>query len=154
MKKLNNVPVLFALITFLISIPFLIMGFLGLTGNITMSENSEIQDPVVLGTIFWAVGFLNLIIATIIIFIYSVKKRKINNLLVNGTRVTGTVEKIEYKQNIRVNGKSPYVVHYSFSDNGIVYNKKSSYIYELPNLKIGEYIDVYTDGKGNSAVEL
>lgn len=91
---------------------------------------------------------------TVLGLMVSRKKKLHNELLENGTKVNGTVEKVCVEMGVRYGGKAPYTVIYTFSHQGKEYHRESCFLWDKPDVKEHDSIVVYTDDSGKSAVQL
>ena len=73
-------------------------------------------------------------------------------LIENGTKVKGLVEKVYLQKYTRYRRQIPYRILYSFTYHDKVYYHKSRLIWEKPDLKKGDLITVYVNNLGKSTV--
>lgn len=134
----------------------LIMGFLGLMGVLKPTAHSMNQDSTEI------TNFILFIVLGIIFFIaHSVqrstasrKKKLHDELLANGSRVNGTVEKVCQQNQVRYGGKYPYIIFYTYTCEGKVYHGESHLLWEIPDVTEHDPIEVYTDRSGKSTIQL
>lgn len=152
MKKLNYTEDLLRVIFFWIGIFFLVSGVLSFLGISKPAVNSGIQNPDMLGTVFSITGVLLYIISAAL-GIYTAKLDKLHlQLIENGTKVKGLVEKVYLQKYTRYRRQIPYRILYSFTYHDKVYYHKSRLIWEKPDLKKGDLITVYVNNLGKSTV--
>ena len=73
-------------------------------------------------------------------------------LIENGTKVKGLVEKVYLQKYTRYRRQIPYRILYSFTYHDKVYYHKSRLVWEKPDLKKGDLITVYVNNLGKSTV--
>ena len=152
MKKLNYTEDLLRVIFFWIGIFFLVSGVLSFLGISKPAVNSGIQNPDMLGTVFSITGVLLCIISAAL-GIYTAKLDKLHlQLIENGTKVKGLVEKVYLQKYTRYRRQIPYRILYSFTYHDKVYYHKSRLVWEKPDLKKGDLITVYVNNLGKSTV--
>lgn len=145
---------LFKRIFLWLGIGFIAMGLLAFVGVLRPTSYSEVQEPNLLGARFLAFGTVFLIIQTVLGLIVSRKKKLHNELLVNGTKVNGTVEKICVEMGVRYAGETPYIVIYTFNHQGKEYHRESCFLWDKPDVMVNDSIVVYTDDSGKSTIQL
>lgn len=85
--------------------------------------------------------------------IYTAKLDKLHlQLIENGTKVKGLVEKVYLQKYTRYRRQIPYRILYSFTYHDKVYYHKSRLVWEKPDLKKGDLITVYVNNLGKSTV--
>lgn len=94
-----------------------------------------------------------LIVQTVLGGIVSRKKKLHNELLVNGNRINGTVEKVSVEMGVRYAGKTPYIVIYTFNHQGKVYHRES-FFWDKPDVMADDSIVVYINDSGKSTIQL
>ena len=152
MKKLNYTEDLLRVIFFWIGTFFLVSGILSFLGILKPAVNSGIQNPDMLGTVFSITGVLLCIISAAL-GIYTAKLDKLHlQLIENGTKVKGLVEKVYLQKYTRYRRQIPYRILYSFTYHDKVYYHKSRLVWEKPDLKKGDLITVYVNNHGKSTV--
>ncbi|CUP58890.1 DUF3592 domain-containing protein [Blautia obeum] len=148
MKKLNYTEDLLRVIFFWIGTFFLVSGILSFLGILKPAVNSGIQNPDMLGTVFSITGVLLCIISAAL-GIYTAKLDKLHlQLIENGTKVKGLVEKVYLQKYTRYRRQIPYRILYSFTYHDKVYYHKSRLVWEKPDLKKGDLITVYVNNLG------
>ena len=104
------------------------------------------------GTVFSITGVLMCIISAAL-GIYTAKLDKLHlQLIENGTKVKGLVEKVYLQKYTRYRRQIPYRILYSFTYHDKVYYHKSRLVWEKPDLKKGDLITVYVNNLGKSTV--
>ena len=152
MKKLNYTEDLLRVIFFWIGTFFIVSGVLSFLGILKPAVNSGIQDSDMLGAVFSIIGVLLCIISAAL-GIYTAKLDKLHlELIENGTRVKGTVEKVCLQKYTRYRRQTPYRILYSFTYHDKVYYHKSRLVWEKPEFKKGDLITVYVNNFGKSTV--
>ena len=112
MKKLNYTEDLLRVIFFWIGTFFLVSGILSFLGILKPAVNSGIQNPDMLGTVFSITGVLLCIISAAL-GIYTAKLDKLHlQLIENGTKVKGLVEKVYLQKYTRYRRQIPYRILY------------------------------------------
>lgn len=153
MKKPKYIEKLYALISFCLGSVFLIMGLLCFVGVLKPTAYSQVQNPIIMGTIFALLGVAFCIVQTILIVINSAKRKLHNELLSSGTKLNGTVDKVYLQKYIHYGKKSPFRNCYTYTYQGEIYNSKSCLLWDKPNFKEGDPITVYANNLGKSTVE-
>lgn len=142
-------------VTFLsLGIVFLILGILCFAGVIKPSAHSSVQDPIHLGIVFSSFGLAFCIVQAIIRLINYKLDALNNELFTSGTKIQGTVEKVNLQTYIRFGNKSPFRICYTYSYQGAVYHHKSGLLWEKPSLHEGDPIQVYANDFGKSTIQL
>lgn len=115
-------------------------------------KRRTVRDPDMLGTVFSITGVLMCIISAAL-GIYTAKLDKLHlQLIENGTKVKGLVEKVYLQKYTRYRRQIPYRILYSFTYHDKVYYHKSRLVWEKPDLKKGDLITVYVNNLGKSTV--
>ncbi len=153
MKKPSYREEFFKRIFLWISIGFFVLGLLAFGGVLRPTTYSEVQEPNLLGAEFLAFGTVLLIVQTVLGGIVSRKKKLHNELLVNGNRINGTVEKVCVEMGVRYAGKTPYIVIYTFHHRGKVYHRES-FFWDKPDVMADDSIVVYINDSGKSTIQL
>lgn len=135
-----------------LGIAFLIMGLLCYIGVMQPSRNSMIREPKTLGIVFSSLGIVYFIVQTILKAIAFSKNKLHNELLINGTKTNGTVEKVYWQRYTQYGGKSPYRILYTYTWQGKVYHHKSDLLWDKPDYAVHDSIVVYADDSGRSTV--
>lgn len=154
MNKPSYREELFKRIFLWISIVFFVLGLLAFGGVLRPTTYSEVQEPNLLGTEFLAFGTVLLIVQTVLGGIVSRKKKLHNELLVNGNRINGTVEKVSVEMGVRYAGKTPYIVIYTFHHRGKAYHRESCFLWDKPDVMADDSIVVYINDSGKSTIQL
>lgn len=154
MNKLKYNEDLYRVIFFWLGIAFVFLGCLSCIGLLNPSENSTVQNPAVLGIIFGLSGIAFLIVQTVFQFISSKKNKQHSQLISNGNKVMGVVEKVYMQKYTQYGRKYPYRIIYTCSFQGKTYRSKSCLLWETPNVKEGDSIVVYINDFGKSTVIL
>ena len=135
MQKICDFSIIVALQTELDNFP-------GLRGQLADGET----------TVFSITGVLLCIISAAL-GIYTAKLDKLHlQLIENGTKVKGLVEKVYLQKYTRYRRQIPYRILYSFTYHDKVYYHKSRLVWEKPDLKKGDLITVYVNNLGKSTV--
>lgn len=130
----------------------LIMGMLGYIGALKpRAGSSGIEMDFILFIVF---GIIFFIAQSVQRAIASRKKKLHNELIANGTKVNGTVEKVCLQNLVRYGGKSPYIILYSYTCQGKVYQGESYLFWDIPDVLEHAPIVVYTDNAGKSTIQL
>lgn len=153
MNKPRYMVELMKIIMMWLGIAFVISGVLCYIGIIPPKESSMIQVSSVLGISFGLIG-LCFFVAQFALYALTKSKNQMRaELLAEGIRLTGVVEKV-YLQNYTHYGRtSPYRILYKYSYNGKEYEKKSDLLWEKPSVTKGDAITVYTNDLGESVLE-
>ena len=107
-----------------------------------------------LRVIFFWIGIFFLVSGVLsFLGIYTAKLDKLHlQLIENGTKVKGLVEKVYLQKYTRYRRQIPYRILYSFTYHDKVYYHKSRLVWEKPDLKKGDLITVYVNNLGKSTV--
>ena len=101
-----------------IGIAFIAMGLLNFIIVFMSAVESAGQEPNINGVIILVIGAMFLIAQSVLRGIASRKKKLHNELLANGNRINGTVEKVCVEMGVRYAGKTPYIVYLYLSPSG------------------------------------
>ena len=154
MKKPKSMEKLLEIISLWLGVSFVFFGVLGFIGILNPSEGSYIQDPTLLGNFFLVIG-VAFAALSLIFRLTDAKKNKLHSeLLANGIRVKGIVDKIYLQSYTRYGTQSPYRVQYSYAYQDKTYRRKSSLVWEKPDLKNGDTVTVYINDRGKSTILL
>lgn len=145
---------LFKRIFLWISTGSIALGLLAFVGVLRPTTYSEVQEPNLLGAEFLAFGIVLLIVQTVLGIIASRKKKLHNELLANGNRINGTVEKVCVEMGVRYAGKTPYIVIYTFHHRGKAYHRESCFLWDKPDVMADDSIVVYINDSGKSTIQL
>ena len=111
-----------------------------------------VKIPSLMDIIFGVVG-ITFILGGIVLSLISVRKsKKCANILENGIRINGVVEKISLQRHTQLGNQTPYVIQYRYTFRDKEYHRKSFYIWEKPCYEVGDTIVLYVDDFGKSAV--
>lgn len=99
--------------------------------------------------IFLAMGGVFLLLGILFLVFGAKKKARKKQLLAEGRVLQAVVENIDLNTSYRVNGRHPYVIYCTYTDesNGTIYRFKSDNIWNNPEIlfPIGSSIRVYVD---------
>ena len=82
------------------------------------------------------------------------KKKSYYELISNGIKVNGIVEKVYMQKFLQYGKKSPYRVLYSYTYGGKIYHHKSHLLWDKPYMKETDSIAVYINDSEKSAIQL
>lgn len=137
-----------------LGLTFPIFGYLSYVTILKPTPQSKVQDPHLMGLIFYAMGGLFLV-ATLLMMLINYKREKLRNkLILNEQKIVGHVEKISLLRSVSFGTKNPYQVHYTFWHEGNEIHKKSHLLWEKPSINVGDTINVYINEKGQVACDL
>ena len=145
---------LFKRIFLWISTGSIALGLLAFVGVLRPTTYSEVQEPNLPGAGLLAFGIVLLTVQTVLGIIASRKKKLHNELLANGNRINGTVEKVCVEMGVRYAGKTPYIVIYTFHHQGKVYHRESCFLWDKPDVMADDSIVVYINDSGKSTIQL
>ncbi len=145
---------IYALIFLCLGCAFIAMGALCFIGIVKPTESSSVKDPVMMGIIFISLGTVFCIVQTILRVAASAKNKLHSMLLVNGTKIRGTVDKVYLMKYTQYGQRSPYRVFYTYTYQGEPYHHKSDLLWDKPNFQEGDSIWVYVNDTGKSTIEL
>lgn len=154
MKKLKYPEQLCSLIFIWIGFAFTILGLLAFIGILKPSIQSIVQEPRVLGHIFFTVGITFLVIGIILGILASRKNKIYVQLIYHGIKTNGMVEKVYISKYMQYVNKSPYRVLYTYTYKGKEYHHKSHLLWEKPNVKPNDFIEIYINDSGQSAIQI
>ena len=100
------------------------------------------------------IGIVFLTASFILGIITARKNKQHSELLANGTRIKGVVEKVYLQKYIQYGKQSPYRIQYIYTYQDNEYHCKSCFIWKRPDLVAGDIIMVYVDELGKSTVLL
>lgn len=154
MKKPQYTEQLFAVIFLCLSGAFIVLGLLSFTCILNPTSHSMVQNNVIMGAVFLVLG-ISFFITQIMFRCLATRKKKLReNLLSNGVKVTGTVEKVYMQRYTQYGQKSPYRVFYTYTYRDKVYHGKSCLLWEEPDVKEKDSIEVYVNALGESTIQL
>lgn len=153
-RKPRYMEELLKIIFLWLGIAFIVTGVLSFTGVLKPTASSMIREPVVLGIVFLLLGMTFFIVQTALKAITSLKDRSHSELLISGTKISGTVEKV-YLQKYTQYGKcSPYRIRYNYTYQGKTHHHKSHLLWDKPDLTENDSIVVYANDLGRSTIQL
>ena len=95
------------------------------------------------------------IIVSVIFGRITTKRNKLQaDLLANGMKLNGVVEKVYLQRSTQYGKQSPYRIEYTYTYQDKVYHHKSCFIWEKPNLVSGDCIMVYANELGESTLAM
>lgn len=154
MNKPRYMEELLKIVFLWLGIAFIIMGSLCFIGVVKPSANSMIQESTILGIVFSLLGITFFIMQTILKAITSFKNKSHNELLISGTKISGTVEKVYLQKYTHYGNKSPYRIRYTYTYQGKVYHHKSYLLWDKPDFTENDSIVVYANDLGKSTIQL
>lgn len=131
---------------------FIAFGSLGLIGILKPTGYAQDANGMVIG--FFAFGAVFLIGQSVLGAIAARKKKLHNELLANGTKINGTVEKVCVEMGVRYAGKTPYIILYNYTHQGKDYHGESHFLWERPDVTEHDSIVVYANDSGKSTIQL
>lgn len=152
MKKPTYIEDLLKIIFFWIGIAFICAAILSYLGVLRPTANSQVQDPVIMGSVFLAIGAVSAAASAILGIITGKRKRLHSELLANGVRIQGTVEQVSVQRAVQYMNQSPYILRYVYTYRGKAYHRKSCLLWKKPDLAAGDRVMVYADDFGRSTV--
>ena len=154
MKKPRYMEELLKIIFAWLGFMFVCSGILCVLGVMKPSAHSMIQDPTILGIVFSALGILFLFAHFIFKGIAHRKNKIYSDLMLNGTKVQGEVEKVYLQWYVQFGKQSPYRIVYKYRYQDKEYRHKSGLLWEKPDLAAGDQVVVYVNDSGKSAMQL
>ena len=154
MKKPKYMEELLKSIFLWLGIAFIAMGFLGFIGVMKPKESSLIQEPFLLGAVFVGLGLVFVIVSIILGIITTKKNKEHSELIANGIQVKGIIKEVYLQTGTQYGKQSPYRVVYAYTYQSEEYHCKSYFLWEKPNLAVGDSIIVYVNNDGKSTVKL
>lgn len=133
---------------------FIAFGILSLVGLLKPKDSSLIQEPMIMGIFFASLGGVFCIIALVFKLAAARKNTLHTELIGNGIRVHGTVERVIYQHYTRYGTKSPYRIVYQYRLHGRTLHGKSHLLWDKPTQTAGDAIEVFLDETGRSAIQL
>ncbi len=152
MKKPTYMEDLLKIIFVWLGFMFVCNGILCVLGVMKPTAGSMIQDPTILGVIFSVLGMTFIFVHFIFRGMAYKKSKLYSELISNGTKVKGEVEKVCLQRYIQYGKKSPYRIVYKYIYQGKEYRHKSCLLWEKPSLAAGDSIVVYVNDFGKSAI--
>lgn len=154
MKSPKYTEQLYAIIFLCLACAFIIFGLLSFGGILKATSHSVVQNTTILGIVFSVLG-ISFFITQMILSILAHKKNKLHiELLANGTKVTGIVEKVYMQKYTQYGRKCPYRVLYTYTYQNKVYHCKSYLIWVKPHVKETDMIEVYVNASGESTIQV
>lgn len=135
-------------------IAFIAMGLLNFIIVFMFAAESAGQEPNINGVIILVIGAMFLIAQSVLRGIASRKKKLHNELLANGAKVTGTVEKVCQQNTVRYAGKYPYIIFYTYDYQGKACHGESHLFWDRPAVAEHDSIAVYANDSGKSTIQL
>lgn len=153
MKKPNYIEELYAMVFFWLGNSFLVVGLFAYIGFLKPTPQSDVQDPIAMGISFFVLGVVFYLTQIVLKVIASAHEKLHNELLANGTKVNGTVEKVYLQKYTNYGKASPYRIYYHFTDQGNILNRKSRLLWAKPEVVKGDSIVVYVNEFGKSTIQ-
>lgn len=154
MKKPKYTEQLYAIIFLSLGCAFIVFSLFSFCGVLKPTSRSMVQNNIILGIVFLVLGII-FCIAKIIFTNLASKKNKLNEeLLSNGIKVKGIIEKVYMQKHMQYGSKSPYRVLYTYTYQDKVYHGKSYLLWDEPYVKEADSIEVFVNELGESAVRL
>ena len=145
---------LYAYIFMFLGVGFFICGCLSFVKILKPSAHSLVQNQMLLGWVFCALGIAFYVIQAVCKRFGKKRARLDNELISTGTKIVATVESVSLQKGIGFGGKSPFIVSYTYSYQEKVYHHKSCLFWTLPKLDRGDRIEVFVNDEGQSTTEL
>ena len=153
MKKPKYMSRLLAYIFLWLGLAFIVVGYLCFSGIMKPSAQSVIQDSATMGMIFSIIG-ITCCVVQIISKVINYRQEKLHkDLLINGTRLIGTIEKVYLQKWIKSGNKSPFRICYTYSYHNKIYHHKSYLIWDKPNFIKDDPIEIYVNASGKSTIK-
>ncbi len=152
MKSVKYTEQVYAFIFLCLGCTFVVFGLLSFIGILNPTPHSAIQSQT--GIAFSVLGIVFLIVQVIFTILASVKEKSNRELIANGIKVNGIVEKVYMERHIRYGKKSPYRILYSYIYQGKMYHHKSHLLWDRPYVKATDPIEVYINSLEKSAIRL
>lgn len=154
MKKPVYMSDVYAFVFLTLGLGFNFLGSLGILNVIKPTERSYVQDPILAGKAFLILGITFCVIQSVL-RIFSSKQEKLHHeLILTGTKMVGTIERIALQKGMTFGKKSPFIIHYTYSYKDKNYRVKSDLLWEKPSLSKGSKIDIFVNDIGQSTIEL
>lgn len=154
MNKPRYTEALLKIIFLWLGIAFLATGLLSFFGVIKPTANSMVQVPALLGITFSSLGIAFLLVQGFLAVIVSFKNKLHQELLASGTKFCGTVEKVYLQKYTQYGKKSPYRIIYTYVYQGTVFRHESRLLWDKPDFKEQDPIEVYANDMGKSTIPL
>ena len=154
MKNPKTMEGLLAMLLLVLGGVFAVCGGLVLLGVMTPSARSQIQDPVVLGSVFAALGAGMAAVGGALCAAARAKRRRDARIFAEGQRSNATVERVRLQGFVRWNRRSPYRIGYVYAFEGQERHAQSNLLWEKPAVSAGDRIEIYVDECGRSAMHV
>ena len=132
MNRIKYAEQLYALISMCLGCAFIVFGLLSFIGILQPTSTSIVQSQRNIGIVFSVLGVAFLIAQAIFTALASAKKKSYYELISNGIKVNGIVEKVYMQKFLQYGKKSPYRVLYSYTYGGKIYHHKSHLLWDKP----------------------
>lgn len=152
MNRIKYAEQLYALISMCLGCAFIVFGLLSFIGILQPTSTSIVQSQRNIGIVFSVLGVAFLIAQAIFTALASAKKKSYYELISNGIKVNGIVEKVYMQKFLQYGKKSPYRVLYSYTYGGKIYHHKSHLLWDKPYMKETDSIAVYINDQANFPV--
>lgn len=133
---------------------FIVMGVICFMSILKSKDSPMTQELTILGIVFSLLGIVFFIVQIILIIITSLKNKLHNELLLSGTKIDGTVEKVYLQKYTQYGNKSPYRILYTYTWQGKVYHQKSCLLWDKPNFMEHDSIAIYVNDIGKATIQL
>lgn len=143
-----------AVIFFILGGIFIAMGLLCFIGVVRPSARSMVQIPAMLGIVYSFIGIAFCLAMLILKANAAAKKNLHKELLANGNKINGIVEKVHFQRSIQYGKESPYRIYYTYTDQGKEFHRKSYLLWEKPDYLKGDQIEVFANHLGKSTIRL
>jgi len=154
MKKPKYMEELLKIIFLWLGVAFIAVGFFSFAGLMKPKASSLIQNAVLMGIIFAGLGLAYMIVSFILGAAAAKRNKLHSELIATGVQVKGTIEKVYLQTGTQYGKQSPYRVVYAYTYQSEEYHCKSYFLWEKPNLAVGDSIIVYVNNDGKSTVKL
>jgi len=138
MNRIKYAEQLYALISMCLGCAFIVFGLLSFIGILQPTSTSIVQSQRNIGIVFSVLGVAFLIAQAIFTALASAKKKSYYELISNGIKVNGIVERVLY----------------SYTYGGKIYHHKSHLLWDKPYMKETDSIAVYINDSEKSAIQL
>ena len=133
---------------------FVCSGILCVLGIMKPTAHSMIQDSTLLGGVFSALGMTFILVHFILRGIAYKKNKLYSDLMSNGIKLQGEVEKVYLQRYIQYRKRYPYRIAYHYRYQDKEYHHKSGLLWEKPELSAGDQVVVYVNDSGKSVMHL
>ena len=154
MNRIKYAEQLYALISMCLGCAFIVFGLLSFIGILQPTSASIVQSQRHIGIVFSVLGVAFLIAQAIFTVLASAKRKSYCELISNGIKVNGIVEKVYMQKFLQYGKKSPYRVLYSYTYGGKIYHHKSHLLWDKPYMKETDSNAVYINDSEKSAIQL